>query len=394
MWSEPILHVDMDSFFVEVERLADPGLLGRPVVVGGSGNRGVVASASYEARAFGVQSAQPTSIARRLCPELIVVTPSTRAYSDMSARVFEIFRSFTPVVEGLSLDEAFLDVSGLTRHYPGPVAVGEAIRSALADETGLPASVGVAATKFVAKLASEAAKPNGLRHVPLRDQPDFLGSLPVESLWGIGPATMAGLSRFGVETVGDLAVIPMGTVSAALGPALAAHLLDLSRGIDPRPVEPDSASRSISVEETFAEDISGIDRMELVLLAQSQRLSDRLRTAGLVCRTVTVKARYSDFTTVTRSQSVADSTDASHDLYAIGRDLLSRIQVDRPVRLLGLQAGSLGERGHPQQMRLGPEEQWRKVSDAMHEARERFGPHAVEPARLIGIPGSQTDEPE
>lgn len=392
MWSEPILHVDMDSFFVEVERLAEAGLRDRPVAVGGAGKRGVVASASYEARSFGVRSAQPMPVARRLCPELIVVTPSFGAYSEMSARVFEIFRSFTPMVEGLSLDEAFLDVSGLTRHYPGPVAVGEAVRSALSDETGLPASVGVAANKFVAKLASESAKPDGLCHVPLVLQQEYLSALPIEALWGVGPATMAGLSRFGVETVGDLAGIPESTLSASLGPAVAAHLLDLSQGEDPRPVVPDSAARSVSVEETFAEDIAGGERMELVLLAQSHRLSDRLRRAGLVCRTITIKVRYSDFTTITRSHSIDDPTDSSHELFAVSRDLLARAKVDHPVRLLGLQAGLLGERGQPQQMRLGAEEQWRKVSDAMHEARERFGPDAVGPARLIGIPGSQTDE--
>lgn len=393
MWSEPILHVDMDSFFVEVERLADPGLRGRPVAVGGAGRRGVVASASYEARAYGVRSAQPTSVARRLCPELIMVPPSSGAYSDMSAQVFEIFRSFTPVVEGLSLDEAFLDVGGLTRHYQGPVAVGEAVREAVLSETGLPASVGVASTKFVAKLASEAAKPNGLRHVPVTQQQEFLGSLPIEALWGVGPATMAGLGKFGVETVGDLAQIPEATLAASLGPSHGRHLLDLSRGIDPRPVEPDSASRSVSVEETFAEDMSGTDRIELVLLAQSQRLSDRLRRAGLVCRTVTIKVRYSDFTTLTRSHSADDATDSPHDLFTVALGLLAGVDVGRAVRLLGLAAGTLTERGQPQQMRFGVEEHWRRISDAMHEARQRFGPHAVEPARLLQIPGSENDEP-
>jgi len=392
VWPESILHVDMDSFFVEVERLTNPDLRGRPVAVGGAGKRGVVASASYEARAYGVKSAQPTSMARRLCPELVMVAPSSGAYSDMSARVFEIFRSFTPVVEGLSLDEAFLDIGGLTRHFRSPAAVGEAVREAVLSETGLPASVGVASTKFVAKLASETAKPNGLHHVPVGQQEEFLGSLPIAALWGVGPATMAGLGKFGVETVGDLAQIPEATLAAALGPGLGRQLRDLSRGIDPRLVVPDSASRSISVEETFAEDMSGTDRIELVLLAQSQRLSDRLRRAGLACRTVTIKVRYSDFTTLTRSQSVGEATDSPHELFAMARGLLARVDVGRAVRLLGVGAGALTERGEPQQMRFGPEEQWRKVSDAMHEARQKFGPHAVEPARLLQIPGSETDE--
>jgi DNA polymerase-4 len=208
VWTEPILHVDMDSFFVEVERLDRPELVGKPVAVGGPGPRGVIASASYEARAFGVRSAQPTATARRVCDELIVIPPRHGRYGDLSTEVFSIFRAFTPLVEGLSLDEAFLDVGGLRLHFESPVAVGDAVRERIRSDLGLPASVGVAAVKFVAKLASEAAKPDGMRHIPIDGQMDFLHSLPASAMWGVGPATLAALARLGVETVGDIAALP------------------------------------------------------------------------------------------------------------------------------------------------------------------------------------------
>ncbi len=385
MWTEPILHVDMDSFFVEVERLADRSLRGRPVAVGGIGKRGVIASASYEARAFGVRSAQPTTTALRLCKDLIVMSPAHGRYGDVSAEVFAIFRSFTPYVEGLSLDEAFLEVTGLRHHYESSAEVARDVRDKLRGELGLPASVGIAATKFVAKLASKAAKPDGHLHVPESDQLQFIHSLPVESLWGVGPATLAGLSRLGVVLVGDLVEIPESTVVSSLGPAQGRHLLDLANGIDPRPVVPDSEARSLSVEETFAEDIAGRETLEAVLLSHSQRLSDRLRRAGLAARTITVKVRYADFTTVTRSITVDGAIANPRDLFGIGVDALSHHGLDRPVRLLGLGASSLRESQVPRQMRLGADDEWDRIADAVAGVRDRFGDHAVEPARLLDM---------
>ena len=388
MWTEPILHVDMDAFFVEVERLENPDLRGRPVAVGGTGNRGVIASASYEARKFGVRSAMPTSSALRLCPELTVVHADHHRYAQVSEQVFEVFRSFTPHVEGLSLDEAFLDVSGLKRHYPTPVEVAESIRSRIRVEIHLPSSVGVAATKFMAKLASEAAKPNGCLHVPAATQLDFLHALPVTALWGVGPATLAGLERLGVSTIGDLAQLPERAVVSALGQANGRHLLALAKGIDERPVLADLEAKSVSVEETYEADLVGRAVLETAMLAHAQRLSGRLRRSGLAARTVTLKVRYEDFSTITRSVT-GEPVDSSRDLFRSGRTLLEEVDLDRPVRLLGLGGSKLEIGSEPRQLNLDGGEQWEKLADAVAGVRARFGERAVEPARLVTGPGPE-----
>jgi nucleotidyltransferase/DNA polymerase involved in DNA repair len=388
VWTEPILHVDMDSFFVEVERLVQPGLAGRPVAVGGVGPRGVIASASYEAREFGVRSAQPTATARRLCDELIVIPPDHARYSDVSADVFAIFRSFTPLVEGLSLDEAFLDVGGLRLHYGSPVAIGEAVRKEIRAQLGLAASVGVAAVKFVAKLASEAAKPDGMRHISEDEQMEFLRGLPASAMWGVGPATLAALERLGVETVGDIAALPERSLTAAVGPAAGRHLHDLAHGRDPREVEPDLGAKSISVEETYDRDLEGLDVVETALLAHAQRLSGRLRRSGLKARTITLKARYADFTTVTRSHTVPSAVDGSRQLFRIAVDLVRTLGDDlAPVRLLGLGGTGLESAEAPVQLDIEQGPGWDKVEDAIAGVRERFGDDAVGPARLISDKG-------
>ncbi len=382
-WPEPILHVDMDSFFVEVERLDAPELFGRPVAVGGSGPRGVIASASYEAREFGVHSAQPTAIALRHCPDLIVVAPSHGHYSEVSAQVFAIFRSFTPLVEGLSLDEAFLDVSGLRRHFGSAVEVGEEIRRTLRKEIRLPASVGVASVKFVAKLASEKAKPDGLCHVLLEDQDAFLRSLPASALWGVGPATLASLTRLGVESIGDIADLPEATLGRALGPTVGRHLSDLANGRDPREVVADTAAKSISVEETYDEDLQGRSVVETSLLALAQRLSARLRRAGLRTRTLTLKVRFEDFETVTRSHTEPVAFDGARQMFRLARELLVAADRDDPVRLLGLGASSLEKAEGPAQLDLDSHSGWDRVEDAVAEVNARFGDASVSPARLI-----------
>jgi DNA polymerase-4 len=373
----------MDAFFVEVERRRDPSLIGKPVAVGGIGNRGVVASASYEARRHGVRSAQPTATALKLCRDLVVVPPSHGRYGEVSAEVFEVFRGFTPHVEGLSLDEAFLDVSGLRRHFGSPVDVAMAVRAEIRSRIGLPASVGIASSKFIAKLASEAAKPDGYRHIPSKTELDFLHALPVEALWGVGPATLAGLQRLGVVTVGDLADLPEPAVLSGLGQANGRHLLELARGIDLRPVIPDIEAKSISVEETYDRDLEGRETIEAALLAHSQRLSGRLRRSGLAARTVTLKVRYEDFSTVTRSVTLGGPLHSPRDLYNTARDLLGAVDLARPVRLLGLGGSGLEESSEPRQLDLGTDENWVRVSDAVAEVRERFGDRSVEPARLV-----------
>ncbi len=383
MWSEPILHVDMDSFFVEVERLTRADLRGRPVAVGGTGNRGVIASASYEARRSGVKSAQPTSVARRLCPELIVVSPSHGKYGELSVQVFEVFNSFTPMVEGLSLDEAFLDVGGLRHHYESSVAVGEEIRVKIRSDIGLPSSVGVASTKFVAKLASKAAKPDGLRHIDSLGQQAFLHALAVEELWGVGPATLAGLQRLGIATVGDLAVLPESTIAAALGPSQGAHLHRLANGIDPRIVEPASDTKQISVEETYSRDLEGRNLVESALLAHSQRLAMRLRQASVRPRTISLKVRYDDFTTVTRSRTRADGIDGSREIFKIAKEMLSDMPAEQPVRLLGLAGSSFDNLTGGTQLLLGDDDPWSRVSRVVGDVEDRFGSASVEPARLL-----------
>jgi nucleotidyltransferase/DNA polymerase involved in DNA repair len=374
----------MDSFFVEVERLDRPDLIGKPVAVGGPGPRGVIASASYEAREFEVRSAQPTATARRLCDELIVLPPNHGRYGDVSTEVFAIFREFTPLVEGLSLDEAFLDVSGLRLHYESSLAVGDAIRERIRSKLGLPASVGVASVKFVAKLASEAAKPDGLRHIPVEDQMDFLHRLPAEAMWGVGPATLAALARLGVETVGDIAALPESALAGAVGPAAGRHLHDLAQGRDPREVEPDLAAKSISVEETYDRDLEGVDVVETALLAHANRLSGRLRRAGLKTRTVTLKVRYSDFKTLTRSHTAPMAMDGSRQLFHVALELARSLNEDaRPVRLLGLGGTALEPADTPTQLDIDNEIEWDRVENAVAWVRERFGEDAVGPARLL-----------
>ena len=380
-----MLHVDMDAFFVEVERLDDPSLRGRVVVVGGAGARGVVAAASYEARAHGIHSAMPMSQARRRYPGLTIVASDHSKYGAVSEVVFEIFRSFTPLVEGLSVDEAFLDISGLRLLYPSPQAVGRAIRERIASDTGLPASVGIATTKFVAKLASEHAKPNGLFHVPAGEETAFLHPLPVTALWGVGAATHASLEQLGVETIGDLAAVPETTLTRRLGNAVGAHLAALSHGIDPRRVEPQSRAKSISVEHTYPTDIAGHDVLESEVLRHSERVATRLRRAGVSGRTVGLKVRFDDFTTVTRSETLASPTDVSRDIYRAARRLLSNLDVgSRPVRLLGVGVSGLGPGDRARQLAVDRPAKWDELAEAVDDVRVRYGADAVTPARLRG----------
>lgn len=383
MWTEPILHVDMDSFFVEVERLADPSLRGIPAAVGGTGRRGVIASASYEARAFGVASAQPTTVAMRLCPHLKVIEPSHGRYGAVSAGVFELLRSFTPLVEATSMDEAFMDVTGLRRHYPGPVAVGERIRERIRSELGLPASVGVAATKMMAKIASGAAKPDGLRHIPVTEQLRFLHALPVEALWGVGPATMAGLARLGVVTVGDLAEVPVSSLISAFGPTQGRHLADLAHGVDHRQVTPEGEAKSISVERTFEIDLTSPAAVETELLSQAEQLAGRLAERDMLAGSITIKVRFTDFSTTTRTITVESPTRSARELFRGGQRLLDRVDLSRPVRLLGLGAGALHTSDTPQQLRLEAGEEWDRLADAVARVSRRFGERSLRPARLV-----------
>ena len=336
-----VLHVDLDAFYASVEQLADPSLAGRPVVVGGLGPRGVVAAASYEARRFGIQSAMPMGRARRACPDAVFLAPRFDAYQDASRAVMAILRDYTPLVEPISLDEAFLDVRGARRLHGTGTDVAVAIRSRVRSDTGLVASVGVATTKMLAKIASDLSKPDGLLVVAPGTELDFLHPLDVGRLWGVGPATRRRLDRLGIHTIGDLAAFPEPALQRAVGVAHGAHLHALAHNRDDRAVEPGRVAKSIGHEETFATDVTDRARLDRDLVRFAERVAARLRDHQLVARTVQLKARYADFRTVTRSRTLPDPTDLADDLARVGRTLLADLPLGDGLRLLGLAAQQL-----------------------------------------------------
>jgi DNA polymerase-4 len=337
-----ILHVDMDAFFASVEVRRRPELRGRPVIVGG-GVRGVVSAASYEARKFGVRSAMPMTRALRLCPGAEVVRPDHAAYRDVSAQVMGILAEVTELVEPLSLDEAFLDVSAATRRLGRPADIARWIRGRVVSDLGLTCSVGVASIKFVAKLASSLCKPDGLLVVPAGQTLDFLHPLPVTALWGVGPTTAAALRRRGVTTVADLAATPPDVLRRVVGASVADHLAALARGYDPRQVEPDRVEKSISSDRTFEVDLTNTTDIQRELLRLSDDVGVRLRAREMVARTVGIKVRFADFRTVTRAHTFADWTDHTPDIHAGVRALYAALHLDRPrIRLLGVKVENLG----------------------------------------------------
>jgi DNA polymerase-4 len=373
----------MDAFFVEVERKRDPSLVGVPVIVGGLGRRGVVASASYEARTFGVGSAMPIGEARRLCPHGRYLPPSHGIYGETSREVFAIFRSFTPLVEGLSVDEAFLDIAGLRLHYASPAAAGQELRSRVRLELGLPASVGISAVKFISKLASDAAKPDGLLVIPAGEELRFLHPMPVRRLWGVGEATRATLEALGVETIGDLAAVPESLLVKRLGPSLAQHLTRLAVAIDPRPVEPGGGAKSVSVEETYETDLADVAEIHRALLRLCNRLSLRLHRSRLAGHTVSLKVRFGDFETVGRSETLADPINHTPALWDQAQVLLQRVGIEgRGVRLLGIGVSALVDAEAPRQLSLDSPDRG-IAAGVVEQVRERFGDDAVLPASLI-----------
>jgi len=381
----PILHVDMDAFYASVELRRRPELRGRPVIVGG-GRRGVVLSATYEARAFGVRSAMPMGRAVRLCPEAVVVPPDMRRYATVSAGVMAVFRSVTPLVEPLSLDEAFLDVSGARRRLGHPGWIGEWIRARIADEQGITCSVGVAPTKFVAKLASSRCKPDGLLVVPADGIRDFLHPLPVGALWGVGERTAALLAGLGLRTVGDLAALPLPALARALGDGVAAHLHALANGQDARSVVPDESERSIGAEETFEADVDDHAVIHRELLRLAEKTAARLRATGQAGRTVSLKVRFADFSTLTRARTLPAPTDAGHEVYGTARALYDGLELDRPrIRLVGVRVEGIGAVGEAaRQLELGARERgWQDADRAVDRAVGRFGSGAVRPATLV-----------
>jgi len=386
-----ILHVDLDAFFASVEVLDDPSLAGKPVIVGGTGRRGVVAACTYEARCFGVHSAMPSMRARALCPHAVFLPGRYARYSEVSARFHEVLHRVTPLVEGLALDEAFLDVTGAQRLFGTPRAIAEHVRAEVRSELGLSASVGAAPSKFLSKLASEAAKPKASRTgiaagagvvvVEPGTELAFLHPLPVHALWGVGPATLARLARFGVETVGDLAALPLATVVSALGASAGQHLHDLAWARDPRPVEPDRAMKSVSQEETYAEDIFERADLEREALRLAEGVASRLRHAGVVARTVNIKVRYHDFSTITRAVTPATPVDTGVAVARLAVELLAGVETSPGVRLLGVGASNLVDAATRQ---LSLDEGWGPATEAVDRVRARFGDGAVVPAAVLG----------
>jgi DNA polymerase-4 len=388
----PIMHVDMDAFFAAVELIDRPELRGLPVIVGGA-HRGVVLSATYEARAAGVQSAMPMSRARALCPQAIVIPPDHRRYSDVSKSVMRILGDMTPVVEPLSIDEAFLDVSGARRRIGSPARIGELIRARIAEELDVAASVGIASTKFVAKLASSHAKPDGMLLIPHEATVPFLHSLPVGALWGVGERTEATLARSGIRTVAELAHTPPAALNRVLGTAGGSRLLDLAWGRDPRSVHPVRHEKSIGHEQTFSSDLTDLDDMTAALLDFSHRCAARLRSAELVTSCVSIKVRFTDFTTLTRSHTLDAATDVAHDIYLAARQLLAGTALPPSgVRLLGVRCESLSDSSTTfVQLPLddpGPER--RVAEQVMDQVHARFGRMSVTAGSLVRQPTTDT----
>ncbi|HEX5334181.1 MAG TPA: DNA polymerase IV [Cellulomonas sp.] len=385
-----ILHVDMDAFFASVEIARRPQLRGLPVIVGGT-ERAVVLAATYEARAFGVHSAMPMVAARRLCPHAVVVPPDIATYRTVSSGVMQVLRDVTTLVEQVSVDEAFLDVSGARRRLGPPTRIAELIRAQVLDAHGITCSVGIASTKFVAKLASGHAKPDGVLLVPKDATVAFLRTLPVGALWGVGERTEAALARWGVRTVAELADSDVGTIQRAVGRTAGAHLYDLSWGRDPRPVEPGRDEKSIGAEVTFPVDVADPVVVQAKALELADRCAARLRAQGLVARTIAVKVRTSDFRTLTRSRTLVTPTDVGREVYLAARELLAGVDLGGlPVRLVGVRAEGLSAASTTirqptlDEVSGDGEASQRDAERAMDRVRERFGAASIGAAATAG----------
>ena len=377
-----IVHCDMDAFYASVAELDDPSLRGKPVVVG-AGIRGVVLSANYSARKFGIRAAMPVGRAKRMAPNAIFVTPDHHRYAEISAKVMQIFESFTPYVEPLSLDEAFMDVTGAQRLLGTPREIGQAIRKRVHDECGITCSVGIASNKFVAKLASGHCKPNGLLEIPDDRVISFLHPLPVSDLWGVGPKTAESLERLGLHQIKDIANTPLDTLKRALGDATGEHLYELSWGRDYRQVVVDDPDQSIGANETFSYDI---DDPELILreyLKLTERASTRLRARDQYAKTIGITVRFADFKTITRSKTLPLPISSTHEIYQVVKELYLALKLDRArLRLVGVSLSNLRDDA-PEQLMLGQREKgWREAERAVDQASARFGEKSVRPARL------------
>ena len=379
-----VLHVDLDAFFVSVELLDHPEFANQPVIVGHRSGRSVVTAANYIARRYGVNSAMPMALALRKCPSAVVLEPHMSAYKHYSDLVMSIFDDVTPLVERLGIDEAFLDVAGARLLHGSPAAIGEMIRARVFAETGLVCSVGAASTKFIAKLASGLAKPNGLLVVPADDTLAFLHPLPVKAMWGVGATTEEALVRLGLRTIGDIAATPLAVLQRSLGEASGRKLHDLSWARDPRSVTVEREEKSVGHEVTFEHDVTDVAALRSELLRQSHAVAVRLRQGGLVGRRAVLKLRYTDFSTVTRSRTLAESTNVGRRIYdevVAAFDVLSANGIR--VRLIGVRMEQLSDADSQGLALWDPDEDWRGAELAVDTVTARFGRGMVGPASLI-----------
>ena len=385
-----ILHVDMDAFFASVAERDNPELKGKAVVIG-MGARGVVSAANYEARKFGIHSAMPVGRARRLAPHAIFLPVDMARYQEVSEHVMEIFHSFTPWVEPISLDEAFLDVTGSQKLLGTGREIAVAIRKKVEEQEGITCSVGIAPSKFIAKLASAHCKPNGMLEITSDRILTFLHPLPIQAMWGVGPKTAEVLERLGLRTIEDIAKLPRTTLIRALGEANGASLYELAWGRDYRDVTPEEPDRSISAAETFPQDLDNPEEILTELLRLTERATARLRDRELFAKTISIKVRFADFSTINRSKTLPLPIDSTHDVYEVVKGLYQALRIERArLRLVGVSLENLSE-GAPHQMMLGEREVgWRQAEGAMDQARARFGKGSVRPARLIKA--SEDDE--
>jgi DNA polymerase IV len=387
-----ILHVDMDAFYASVEQRDNPSLRGKPVIVGGHAQRGVVVAASYEVRPFGVRSAMPMSRAVKQAPHAIVVKPRFSAYAEASEQVFAIFERYTPLIEPLSLDEAFLDVTASVGLFGAAADIAKRIRKEIAHELNLPASAGIATAKFVAKIASDLAKPNGQREVRPEETVAFLAGLPVSRLWGVGPKTEEAMKRAGLSTIGDVAAKDVKWLEERFGAASARHLWELSHGIDARDVVPDRAAKSVGAEDTFEEDLTGLEALKPHVHAQALRVARRLRRASLRGRAVVLKLKFADFTLITRRTTLREGTDDGQVIYRAALELLERAHEDKPLRLTGV---SVQLDDDEAQLGLFPAAapKTSKLNEAMDRIAARFGSKAITMADIAGAETSADDTP-
>jgi DNA polymerase-4 len=378
-----ILHVDMDAFYASVAERDNPELKGKAVVIG-MGARGVVSAANYEARKFGIHSAMPVGRARRLAPHAIFLPVDMARYQEVSEHVMEIFHSFTPWVEPISLDEAFLDVTGSQKLLGTGREIAVAIRKKVEEQEGITCSVGIAPSKFIAKLASNHCKPNGMLEITSDRILTFLHPLPIQAMWGVGPKTAEVLERLGLRTIEDIAKLPRTTLIRALGEANGASLYELAWGRDYRDVTPEEPDRSISAAETFAQDLDNPEEILTEFLRLTERATARLRDRDLFAKTISIKVRFADFSTINRSKTLPLPIDSTHDVYDVVKGLYQALRIERArLRLVGVSLENLSE-GAPHQMMLGEREVgWRQAEGAIDQARARFGKGSVRPARLI-----------